>query len=79
MPSSAFDSWLSSELTSLGADEDVFRPYISSILEEGEEEGEDEEVVAESLDGVIAGFMEDSSEAVRKMRNAILDKWREAK
>ncbi len=76
MSGNGFESWLAQELGVLNADEEVFKPYILSILEE--EEGD--EAMAEALDGVVESMMEDAGEAaVKKFRNAILDKWKEHK
>ncbi len=74
MGSSEFEDWLSHELQILNVDEDVFKPYIVSILSEED----DDEGKAEALDGIMGGMLEsqDGDGKVKKIRNAILDKWR---
>jgi len=56
--SDSFPDWLASRLRDLRADDEVFSPYILSILEEGG--GEDEDVL-ESLADVLEGLGLDTS------------------
>lgn len=70
MASDDFESWLSEKLRAMNTDEEVFKPYIVSILEDNEA-GDDP---AEAIDEVLAGMSDNESENV-KFRKLILDRW----
>ena len=70
MASDDFESWLSDKLRAMNTDEEVFKPYIVSILEDNEA-GDDP---AESIDEVLAGMSENEAENI-KFRKLILERW----
>ena len=73
MAAASFESWLAEEVRKLNADEEVFVPYITGILEEDD----DQETKAEALDGILEGISEDTA-ANAKLRDLILDEWKKS-
>ena len=72
-----FESWLSDKLRALNTDEEVFKPYIVSILEDSEAGGDDEDP-AEAIDEVLAGMSDNESDNVN-FRKLILERWQQEK
>jgi len=79
----SFQSWLSSRLRDLHADEEVFSPYILSILEEGANDSQDE--VLDSLADVLEGLGLDDSlpenhaDSPANIKSQIWSKWQQHK
>lgn len=65
-----FESWLSDRLRALNTDDEVYRPYIVSILEDEP----DSEERKEALDGVLGGVSEDEAK-MEGFRDDILSRW----
>lgn len=66
-----FEDWLSEELKNLNTDEEVFRPYIKSILED--EDGNEEE----SLDEILSDIIQ-QEQTRNDFKSSILKKWKES-
>jgi len=67
-----FSSWLSSLLESLGADESVFLPYLSSILET--EVGEERE---EGLRDILQDILQGQEDKIDETLQSLIARWEE--
>jgi len=80
----SFQSWLSTRLRDLNTDEEVFSPYILSILEEAGDDGDDAEVM-DSLADVLEGLgldeslSEDHADSPSYLKKQIWSQWRKQK
>jgi len=70
-----FQSWLSSRLQDLNADDEVFSPYILSILEEGA--GSEEAEVLDNLADVLGGLGLEDEDTQESLKGQIWSKWRQ--
>jgi len=79
----SFQSWLSTRLRDLHADEEVFSPYILSILEEGANDSQDE--VLDSLADVLEGLglddtlPENHADSLTNFKGQIWSQWQQHK
>ena len=64
---SVFESWLSAQLKALETDDEVYLPYIVSILE-------DEDDKSGAIDDLLAGISDKDAEN-RALRLQILERW----
>ena len=64
---SEFESWLSAQLKTLETDDEVYLPYIVSILE-------DEDDKAGAIDDLLSGISDKNAEN-KALRRQILERW----
>lgn len=73
---SNFEQWLQAKLNDLKADVSVFLPYITSLLENEEEE--EESVVTDSLVDTLESITGESRDFNSSLAKKIIDRWRES-